>query len=183
MRFCPKRPAAALQEHVPAAGPSPARRLSTSMPPPPPPQCTKCNTTFKTVQATRTHERHCKGRLEKVAVAPARRLSTTLPVNNDNICPVCGDSLPSPTGLKVHILTHKKWYFCNFVIMWHVLWCDLIKISIISEMLIDSFGFIAKFFGLYVSPSILLSVLLLLVLYFFKRVKGSGDLNEFRTFR
>ena len=45
-----------------------------------------------------------------------------------------------------------------------------------SEMLLDAFV------GLCVSHSIMLSVLLLLVLYLFKGVKGSSDLKDFRTY-
>ena len=43
-------------------------------------------------------------------------------------------------------------------------------------MLLDAFV------GLCVSHSIMLSVLLLLVLYLFKGVKGSSDLKDFRTY-
>ena len=45
--------------------------------------------------------------LHELQSLQARRLSTTLPVNNDNHCHICGDNLPTPTGLKVHLLTHK----------------------------------------------------------------------------
>ena len=101
LKFCKLKPEEPHQ--VPAAT---DRRLSISMPPPPPPECSKCHKGFKTVQAVRTHEKFCTGKPERV-VAPSRRLSTTLPVNNGNHCHICGDNLPTPTGLKVHLLTHK----------------------------------------------------------------------------
>lgn len=100
------------------------RRLSTSLPVPSSPnvsqvvylvsdpektnicfQCGKCDGRFKTVQALKTHEKFCKGKPQPVSAA--RRLSTTLPMNNTNICLKCGDILSTPTGLKVHMLSHK----------------------------------------------------------------------------
>ena len=68
-------------------------------------QCAKCQVPFKTVQALKTHEKFCKG-LPK-PLASSRRLSTTLPVQNQNACHICGDLMSTPTGLKVHLLSHR----------------------------------------------------------------------------
>ena len=69
-------------------------------------QCSKCDVTLKTIQAKKTHEKFCKGK--PTQPSSLRRLSTTLPVRNENICNVCGDVLSTPTGLKVHMLSHRK---------------------------------------------------------------------------
>ena len=69
-------------------------------------QCSKCDVTLKTIQALKTHEKFCRGK--PTQFTGSRSLSTTLPVFNDNSCSVCGDVLPTPTGLKVHMLSHKK---------------------------------------------------------------------------
>ena len=69
-------------------------------------QCQLCSMKFKTVQGLKTHERFCKGKV--VEPSTSRRLSTTLPVSSDNVCTVCGDLSATPTGLKMHILYHRK---------------------------------------------------------------------------
>ena len=68
--------------------------------------CSKCDSAFKSVQALKSHMNFYKGARRQVSTA--RGLSTTLPVNNANTCDICGDNLPTPTSLKVHMLTHKK---------------------------------------------------------------------------
>ena len=79
-----------------------------SLPELPDKKCNKCNSEFKTIQAVKSHEKFCKGKVELHSQPQPRRLSTTLPVNCDNICDVCGDSFSTPTSLKVHKLTHRK---------------------------------------------------------------------------
>ena len=86
--------------------------LSATLPPPDTEAsslvCNKCEKSFKSIQALRTHERFCKGKIETVKGGSERRLSMTLPVNCENICTVCGDIIATPTGLKVHMLSHRK---------------------------------------------------------------------------
>ena len=65
-----------------------------------------CGDILKTVQALKSHEKHCKGKVSKPA--GPRRLSTTLPVQSTFKCDICGDILNTPTGLKVHKLSHRK---------------------------------------------------------------------------